>query len=88
MHLSVATPRGGGGGGDPRDIRGHSAGFGEICWQLLARDGGIALILYFFSSIPWERPILVQYSDKLMHGFVNVLLHSLLLCFCTVLYSI
>ena len=78
-------------GGDPRDICGHGAGFGEICWQLLAWDGGIALILYFFSSIPRERPILVQYSDKLMHGFVkflNVLLYSLLLCFCTVLYSI
>ena len=53
MHLSVAIP-GGGVGGGPRDIHGHGAGFGEICWQLLAWDGGIALILYFFSSIPRE----------------------------------
>ena len=86
MHLSVAIP-GGGGGGDPRDIHGHGAGLGEICWQLLAWDGGIALILYFFSSIPRERPILVLYSHKLMHGFakfLNVLLHSLLLRICTV----
>ena len=41
-------------GGDPRDIREHGAGFVEFCWEFLARDGGIALILHFFSRIPGE----------------------------------
>ena len=50
---------------------------------------GIILLAYFFFFwIYLIYLILVQYSDKFMHSIVKfliVLLHSLLLCFCTVL---
>ena len=46
---------GGGGGGDPREIRGHGAGFVDFCCQFLARGGGIGSLLHFCSTNPGER---------------------------------
>lgn len=76
MHLSVAIP----GGGDPRDIHRHGAGFGEICWQLLAWDGGIALILYFLEASPGNDPYLSNTPTNLCMALLNFLM------FCFILY--
>ena len=42
MHLSAASP-----GADLGDIRGNNVGFADFCYQCLARDGGIGLLLHF-----------------------------------------
>ena len=47
---------GGGGGVDPVDIQGISAGFAECCRQCLAQDGGIGPLLHFRGKIHGERP--------------------------------
>ena len=51
LHLLAAKL----GGGDPGDIRGRGTGFGEFCWQFLARDGGIGLIFHFLKKSLEER---------------------------------
>ena len=56
MHLSAAIP-GGGGGGDPGDIRGNSAGFAGFYCQCLARDGGIGPLLHVRGKIHGERAV-------------------------------
>ena len=53
MHLSAATP--GGGGGDPGDIRGNSAGFAGFCCQSLDQDVGIGPLMDFRGKIHGER---------------------------------
>ena len=55
MHLSAAIP-GGGGGGDPGDIRGNSAGFADFCRQFLAQDRGVGPLLHYRGKIHGERP--------------------------------
>ena len=54
MHLSVAIL--GGGGGDPGDIWGNSAGFAGFCRQCLAQDGAIGQLLHFRGKIHGGRP--------------------------------
>ena len=45
-----------GGGGDPGDIRGNSAGFAGFCCKYLALDGGIGPLLPFPGKIHGGRP--------------------------------
>ena len=51
MHLSAAIL-----GGDSGDIHMGCVGFGEFCWQFLARDGGIGWIVHFLAGSLGKDP--------------------------------